>query len=210
MGIIIPIMGITTNPNSGLADALFSSVQQRVLGILFSQPDRRFQGGEVIRLAESGTGAVHRQLKTLEASGLVTVTAVGNQKYYQANRESPVFTELHGLVIKTVGLAEPLRQTLTTFADQITVAFVYGSIAKGTDTAHSDIDLMLIGEDMTYADIYKSLKDAESVLHRAVNPNLLTPDEWSEKLKQKNPFVLKVQSEPKLFIIGSDDDLEAA
>ncbi|MDZ7734715.1 MAG: nucleotidyltransferase domain-containing protein [Gammaproteobacteria bacterium] len=201
-------MGIKSNSNSGIAGALFSGVQQRVLGLLFGQPDRRFQGSEIIRLAESGTGAVHRQLKTLAGSGLVTVTAVGNQKYYQANHDSPVFTELHGLIIKTVGLAEPLREALAPFANQITVAFVYGSIAKGTDTAQSDIDLMLIGEHMAYADIYKHLENAEKILHRSINPNLLTREEWNKRLTQKNHFILSVQSQPKLFIIGSKDDLE--
>lgn len=201
-------MGMKSNPNSGLADALFSGVQQRVLGLLFGQPDRRFQGAEIIRLAESGTGAVHRQLKTLAGCGLVTVTAVGNQKYYQANHDSPVFTELHELIIKTVGLAEPIRQALAPFTDQITAAFVYGSIAKGADTAQSDIDLMLIGEHIAYADIYKHLENAEKILHRSINPNLLTPDEWNKRLIQKNHFIRNIQSQPKLFIIGSKDGLE--
>ena len=94
-----------------IAGALFTPVQMRVLGLVFGQPDRRFQSGERIRLAKSGTGAVHRQLGSLAAAGLVTVTAVGNQKFYQANAASPVYAELRGFVAKTVGLVEPLRRT---------------------------------------------------------------------------------------------------
>ncbi len=89
----------------------------------------------MITLADSGTGAVHRQLVRLAESGLITATRVGNQKHYQANRDSPVFAELHGLVVKTIGIAGPLEEALALFRDRIQAAFVYGSIAKGTDTA---------------------------------------------------------------------------
>ena len=117
VGMIIPNMG--TRPRvaaSGLADALFSPVQQRVLGLLFGQPERRFQSAELIRLARSGTGAVHRVLTTLAEAGLITRTASGNHKYYQANRRSPVFAELHGLVVKTVGVVGPLQRALASQA----------------------------------------------------------------------------------------------
>src|SRR6185503_3535612 len=97
---------------SAVASALFTPVQQRVLGLLFGQPDRTFQSAELIRLAKGGTGAAHRQLARLEAAGLLTVTRTGNQKHYQARHDSPVFPELHGLVVKTVGLTEPLRAAL--------------------------------------------------------------------------------------------------
>lgn len=117
-------MGSTRKRRSGLADALLTPVQQRVLGLLFGQPDRTYQSAELIRLARSGTGAVHRQLSRLEAAGLVTATRVGNQKHYQAHRESPVFAELHGLVVNTVGLVEPLRRALASRAEEIQAAFV--------------------------------------------------------------------------------------
>jgi hypothetical protein len=112
LGIIIPKMGINESGSVTIQAALFTRVQQRVLGILFGQPDRRFQGTELIRMAQSGTGAVHRQLTSLASSGLVNITRIGNQKYYQANPDSPVFDELCGLLQKTVGLREP-RLNLT-------------------------------------------------------------------------------------------------
>src|SRR5947209_16175169 len=113
-------MGRTNDSNrAGLANALFTRVQQRVLGLIFGQPDRRFQSAELIRLAKSGTGAVHRQLQRLEEAGLVIVSREGNQKYYAARMDAPVFPELHGLVVKTVGIVEPLRAALAPIADEI-------------------------------------------------------------------------------------------
>lgn len=122
----------TRAPGSGLAAALFTPVQQRLLGLLFGQPDRRFQSGEIIRLAGSGTGAVHRQLQRLAEAGLITATREGNQKYYQARKDSPVFSELHGLVVKTIGIVDPLRDVLAPLASGMDAAFVYESVAKGT------------------------------------------------------------------------------
>lgn len=191
---------------TGLADALFTPVQQRVLGLLFGQPDRRFQSGELIRLAASGTGAVHRLLTRLAEARLVAVERVGNQKYYQANPVSPVFAELRGLIVKTSGLVAPLGAALSPLADRIRAAFVYGSIAKGTDTAASDIDLMVIADGLDYADVFAALQTVEAQLGRAVNPNVMTPAEWRRKRGERG-FAARVASEPRVFVIGSDDDL---
>jgi len=196
-----------TKASSGLADALFTPVQQRVLALLFGQPDRRFQSAEIIRLAGSGTGAVHRQLERLAEAGLVTVERTGNQKHYQARRDSPVFEELHGLVVKTVGIAEPLRQALGGKAAAIRVAFVFGSVAKGTDHAGSDIDLLVISDSLRYADLFESLQAAESVLARKVNPTVMTTAEWRSKRKRANSFAARIAAQPRVLVIGSDDDL---
>ena len=202
-GIIIPNMGMESSSGTSLADALFTSVQQRVLALLFGQPDRSFQSAEVIALAGSGTGAVHRQLVRLAESGLITGTRVGNQRHYQANRDSPVFSELHGLVVKTIGLVGPLEEALAPFRNRVQTAFVYGSIAKGTDTARSDIDLMVISDDLSYADLYGALQEAEAILLRPVHLSLATAAEWQHKLATKNPFVTKVQAQPKISLFGS-------
>jgi predicted nucleotidyltransferase len=208
---ILPDMGKkTAAPNpiapTGLADALFTPVQQRVLGLLFGQPDRRYQSGELIRLAASGTGAAHRLLTRLAKAGLVATDRLGNQKYYRANRASPVFAELHGLIVKTSGLVAPLRAALGPLAERIRTAFVYGSIAKGTDTAASDIDLMVIADGLDYADVYGALQPAEAALGRTVNPNVMSRTEWRRKRGEAG-FVERVASQPRLFVIGSDDDL---
>src|SRR6185437_10936397 len=132
--------------SSGVADALFTKVQQRVLAVLFGNHSRSFYANELIALACSGSGAVQRELAQLEAAQLVTVRRVGNQKHYQANASSPIFEELRGLVLKTSGLVDVLRAALAPLAAQIGQAFIYGSVAKGRDTAKSDIDLMVISE----------------------------------------------------------------
>jgi predicted nucleotidyltransferase len=193
-------------PLSGLAGVLFTPVQQRVLGLLFGQPDRRFQSGELIRLVGSGTGAVHRLLTRLADTGLVTVERVGNQKHYQANRASPVFAELHGLILKTSGLLAPLQAALGPLADRIRAAFVYGSVAKGTDQAASDIDLMVISEKLDYADVFSAFQGVEAELGRTVNPNVMTFEDWRRKRKQAG-FVARIAGQPRLFVIGSEDDL---
>src|ERR1041384_364745 len=131
---IVPEMGRRVG-RDGLASALFTPVQQRVLGLLFGQPERTFQSAEVIRLAGSGTGAVHRQLSRLEASGLVTVERSGNQKFYRARVDSPIYAELTSIVAKTVGVAAPIRQALSQFRRGIKAAFLYGSVAKQVDRA---------------------------------------------------------------------------
>jgi predicted nucleotidyltransferase len=191
---------------TGLGSALFTPVQQRVLGLLFGQPDRRFQSAEFIRLAASGTGATHRLLTRLVGAGLITVDRVGNQKYYQANRASPVFGELHGLIVKTSGLLIPLRTALAGLSDRVRAAFVYGSVAKGADRSSSDIDLMVIGDTVEYADVYSALQPVEAQLGRTVNPNVMTAGEWRRKVRQPG-FALRVADQPRLFVIGSDDDL---
>lgn len=208
LGMIVPEMGRTLlKPRAGLADALFTPVQQRVLGLLFGQPDRRFQSAELIRLARGGVGAVHRQLGRLAEADLVTVTRSGNQKHYQARRDSPVFEELHQLIVKTVGLAEPLRQALARKARAIRAAFIYGSVAKGTDRAGSDIDLMVISDSLRYADLFESLQAAEAVLGRTVNPTVMTVTQWRAKRAQADSLAGRVAGQSRVFVIGSDDDL---
>jgi predicted nucleotidyltransferase len=208
LGMIIPEMG--TKPSTrrtGLADALFTPVQQRVLGLLFGQPDRRFQSAELIRLAKGGVGAVHRQLGRLAEADLVTVTRSGNQKHYQARRDSPVFEELHSLIVKTVGLAEPLRQALAGQARAIRAAFVYGSVAKGTDRARSDIDLMVISDSLRYSDLFEALQKAEAALGRTINPTVMTVAQWRTKRARADSFAARVAVQERVFVIGSDDDL---
>lgn len=205
-GMIVPKMGISDKPTS-LADALFTSVQQRVLAFLFGQPDRSFQSAELIRLADSGTGAVHRQLRRLEGAGLVTVRRLGNQKHYQARRDTPIFAELHGLVIKTVGIVEPLRAALVPLADGIAAAFVYGSIAKRTDRATSDLDLLVIAETLTYPDVYEALQATEELLARPINPTVLSRSAWDAKRSRRDSFIARIAKQPKLFVIGNEDAL---
>lgn len=192
---------------TSLAGALFSGTQQRVLGLLFGQPDRSFYATELINLAGVGSGAVQRELARLAQSGLVTVKPVGNQKHYQANPDSPIYEELCSMVRKTVGIAEPLRAALAPLAAQIKVAFVYGSIAKQQDTARSDIDLLLVSDTLTYGDTILALQDLSAKLGREVNPNIFTPQDFAKRLREGGAFVSRVMVQPKVWLIGGPDDL---
>ena len=187
-----------------LTNALFSKVQQRVLGLIFGQSNRVFYTKEIIRLSFSGSGAVQRELAKLTSAGLITAKQRGNQKLYQANAQSPVFSELKSIIIKTFGLADVLHETLQPLADRIRITLVYGSIARQEDTANSDIDLMLIS-DLSYADLYPILEKAEERLGRTINPTCYSVSEWVKK--QNNHFVTQVLNQPKIFIIGSEDEL---
>ncbi len=207
MGMNGPKMGKTRVSGGGIAGALFSNVLQRLLALIFGHPETSFYLSEIVQTLRSGTGAVERQLARLEGCGLVSVERIGNQKHYRANRDAPIFQELYGIVQKTMGLSDPLRRALQPFAHRIKVAFVYGSIAKGTDTARSDIDLMVIGDDLIYSDLFSELEQAEKTLARPVNPTILDPSEWKRKRSEGNAFIEKVAGQPKIFVFGSEADL---
>jgi predicted nucleotidyltransferase len=191
--------------SSAVASALFTPVQQRVLGLLFGQPDRRFQSAELIRLAKGGTGAVHRQLQRLEKAGLVVVSREGNQKYYAADTDAPVFPELRGIIVKTVGIVEPIRRALAPIADQIHLAFVFGSVAKGSERAGSDIDLLVVTDKLAYADVYAALATAERTLGRTINPTVFTRAEWKVKRRRHDSFAARISTQSRLFVVGRDD-----
>ena len=191
----------------GLSDALFSKVQQRVLALIFTHPERSFYTSEIIRSVHSGVGAVERELSKLERSGLVSIERIGNQKHYRANRDAPIFEELRGLIQKTVGLAEPIRQSFEPYANAIKSAFIYGSVARGTDTAYSDVDLMVIGDDLNYSDLYTAAHTAERRLGRKVNPLFLSFKDWRRKASDEASVISKIGHSPKIFIVGSEKDL---
>ena len=189
------------------ADALFPAVRQRVLAVLFGSPDRSFYANELIALARSGSGAVQRELASLLAAGLITVRDQGNQKHYQANAASPVFAELRGLVLKTVGLADVLRAALAPLAGQITMAFVYGSVARREDTAASDVDVLIVSDALGYAEVFGALESAAQTLGRAINPTLYTRAELARRRAQDNAFVTRVLDQPRIWLMGDEEAL---
>ena len=211
MGSNMPNMGRSTKPvsphtHTGLADALFSTTQQRVLAYLFGRPDRSFYATELIGLTGGGSGAVQRELARLVQSGLATVRRIGNQKHYQANPKSPVFFELCGIVDKTVGLVDLLRKALTPLEDDILAAFIFGSVAKRQDTATSDIDFMIISDTLTYPDIFSALEETVTRLGRPVNPTVYSRQEFDRRILDDNAFVKRVLSQPKLWVTGKEND----
>ena len=192
-------------PNASLADALFTGTQQRLFGLLFGQPERSFFVTEIIDLAGVGRGAVQRELSRLEQTGLLIAERRGNQKHYRANPNAPIFDELCSIVRKTVGIEAQIQEALAPLAARISVALIYGSVAKKTDTAQSDIDLLIVADDLTLEDLYSALSIAEQQLGRPVNPTLLTRSELDKRRTSGNPFLERVLSGPVSPLIGELD-----
>ena len=194
---------------TNFGSALFTETQQRLLGYLFGQPQRSFYAKELIKLTGSGSGAIQRELKRLETSGLITAHWQGNQKHYQANPDAPIYTELCRIAEKTFGLADPIRECLEPFADEIHAAFIYGSVAKQSEHAFSDIDVMVISNTLSYAQLMGALEPAEQRLGRRVNPTLYTPEEFKQRLAQNNSFLIRTMQQNKIWLVGSEHDLRA-
>jgi predicted nucleotidyltransferase len=206
---ITPILGTKSAPRrsgrQSLADALFTKTQQRVLRVLFGQPDRSVYASELIRDAGTGSGAAQRELARLERSGLVVARRIGNQKHYQANASSPLFADLRNIVLKTVGLVEPLREALKPIESEIRAAFVYGSVAKGSDEATSDIDLMVVSDTVSYGEVFGALDKVSRMLGRTVNPTVYSEAEFSKRSNGDSAFVTRVLQGPKVWVIGAGD-----
>jgi predicted nucleotidyltransferase len=186
-----------------MADALFTTTQQRVLGLLFGQPARSFYASELIELTGSGSGAVQRELQRLASSGLVTVKRIGNQKHYQANPEAPVYAELRGLVLKTVAFVEPIRRALEPLSAKIALALLFGSVVKGTDTADSDIDVLIVADGVTLEDIYSAMAVVEAELGRTISPTLYTQQEFEQRKASNNAFLARVLAGEHVVLLGS-------
>lgn len=195
--------------STSISDALFTKTQQRVLGLLYGTPDKSFYTNEIVRWADMGRGTVRRELDRLVSAGLLRVSSAGNQKHYQANADNPVYSELLGLVRKTFGVADVIRKALQPLARKIEFAFVYGSMAKGEDNADSDIDLMVVTDTLSYADLMAVLTDVEQILGRPVNPSVYSREAFNERLNAKNAFISRVMEQPKLWIKGVKDGIAA-
>jgi predicted nucleotidyltransferase len=194
---------------TSLSDALFTTTQQRVLVCLFGQPGRTFSVSELIRATGAGSGAVQREIARLAGSGLLQVEAIGKQKRYCANPDAPIHDELASIVRKTFGLVEPLREALLPLAGQVQAAFVYGSVAKGGDTASSDIDLMLVADDLTYSEAMAVLHPLGETFGRTVNPTIYSRAELRKRLAADNSFLTRVLQQPKIWLIGGECDFAA-
>ena len=185
-----------------ISSALFSESQSRVFRWLFGQPGRSFHMNELRRLTGLGSASLQRELGKLAAAGLVRSEKVGNLRRFQANTESPVYEELAGLTRKTLGAQPLLQDALAPIREKLDLAFIYGSVAKGTDTAKSDIDVMVVGNDLLLSEVLKLLLPVESQLGRKVNPTLYTPAEYKRRRAQKDSFLNRVLKQPVLPLIG--------
>lgn len=207
MGITNSVLHKSAPSHHGLAGALFSKTQQRVLSLLFGHPERSYFANELIKLAESGSGAVQRELKRLTESGLVTTQVLGNQRHFQANQKSPIFYELKQIVIKTFGLAFPVREALAPFQKDIRCAFIFGSIAKNTDTVSSDIDLFIMSDTLTYPELVNQLVATEMLLGRTINATIYTIADAQERIQSGNAFFNRILEQSKIWLLGDESEL---
>lgn len=185
-----------------VAAALFTDSQIRVLRWLFGQPERQYHLNELLRLTRLGSASLQRELRRLSGAGLVRSERVGNLRKFQANPESPVYEELVGLTRKTLGAQPMLEEALAPLAQNLDTAFIYGSVAKGTDVAKSDVDVMLVGSRLTLSKVLELLVPVEEQLGRKINPTLMTPAEFKRRRAEKDSFVNRVLSQPTLPLIG--------
>ena len=166
-----------------IADALFSESQSRLFRWLFGQPDRSFHLSELRRLTGLGSASLQRELRKLSEAGLVSSERVGNLRRFQANPKSPVFSELVTLTRKTLGIEPMLREALLPLVPRLRAAWVYGSVAKQTDTAKSDIDVMMIGENLVLGEVLEQLLPLETELGRKINPTCYSPAEFERRAR---------------------------
>jgi len=188
-----------------LFDTLFGRQRQRALGWLLLHPDSALHVRELARLTGTSAGSLHRELAKLAEAGLLTRSERGNQVLYQANRACPVFTELASLFRKTGGVADVLRAALAPLTGQIDLALVFGSIARGEETAHSDVDVLVIGQ-ASFAEVVTALYRCQETLGRDINPVVYSSAEWQARQARDEPFVRDILSRPTLLLLGTLND----
>lgn len=192
---------------SGTSSALFGKTRQAVLGLLYTHPQEAFYLRQIVRTVSLGSGTVQRELAHLTAAGLLTRTPRGNQVYYQANRRSPIFSEVKSLIVKTAGVADVLRTALGGLSNRIQVAFLYGSMAAGADKIASDVDLLVIGR-VTFGEVAEAVGVVQEKLRREVNPSVYSAAEFHKKVLAGHHFLKAVLKGPKIFLIGGEIELK--
>lgn len=198
-------MSATTKDNQ-ISTALFGKVKCSILALLFSHTEESFYLRQIERLMGISHGAVYRELGNLVNAGLVVRTSQGKQVYYKANSNSPVFSELRGLIVKTAGAADLLRSALLPLADKINIAFIYGSFARGEARTGSDVDVMVIG-DVSFGEVVSALSPTENQLTREINPSVFTYEEFTQRLANIEHFITSVMNTEKIILIGDENEL---
>jgi len=196
----------TAFAESGLAAALFGQTRRAILGLLYGHPDQSYYLRQLVRSARLGLGAAQREVKHLSDAGIIRRTVSGNQVFYQANPNCPIFGELKGLMVKTAGVADVLRAALAPLAGRIKVAFIYGSVAKLQQRNGSDVDVMVVGEP-TFGEVVEALGSVQEALSREINPTVYSPAEFRSKLKADHHFLTAVIRGQKLFLVGDEREL---
>lgn len=192
--------------SSKLAEILFKDYRRRVLALLLLNPDKRYHVREIARLTGTVAGTLHKELTRLADAGILTKENVGNQVQYSADQECLIYDELSSILRKTSGLVDVLANALVSLEADIAVALVYGSMASGKATSASDIDLLVIGN-VSLSDVAKAVYSSQEVLKREINPRVYTKNEWNKLITKQDGLVKEIRKQPKLFIIGTKDEL---
>jgi len=189
-----------------LCNGLFGKTRQAVLALLYGQADSSFYTKQILDAVKIGRGTVQRELKNLTDAGIITREVQGRQVYYRANKKCPLFNELKSIVRKTFGIADVIRQSLEPIADKIQVAFIFGSIASGTEQRTSDIDVMVIGE-TTFDEVVSAISQAEETIQREINSVVYPVAEFRKKIRSNHHFLKTVLEGETIFLIGDDGEL---
>lgn len=187
-----------------LSDVLFGSYRKKVLSQLLLNPDTDYHVRELARVTGTSAGTLHKELSLLASAGVLLRKEQGNQVRYQANRLCPVYPELAGLLRKTTGAARLLAEALAPL--QPDTALIFGSVASGTETAASDVDVLVITE-RGFGEVVRALHAVQAELAREINPVVYTPLQWRELVATHDPFVMNVLAGPHLHLIGAELDL---
>ena len=203
-GTIVPDMRTQVGQDR-LTEALWPAIRRAVLALLLMNPDQEWHLREIVRRTGTALSATQRELLALTEAGLLLRRVESRRSYYRANQQCPIFPDLRQIVLKTVGLADVVREALSQ-VEGLRLAVIFGSMAKGTADAKSDVDVLVVG-DASFADVSAALLSAQERLGREVTPTVYTLDEFSERLREKHHFLTRVLSEPKIMLIGTPDDL---
>jgi len=189
-----------------LANALFTKTQQKILGLLYTQPDKTFYTNEIIRTTGMGVATIKRELDRMVAADILSLTKIGNQHHYQARKDGLIYAEIHSIVIKTFGISGVIKQALEPLSKEIDSAFIFGSIASGSETMNSDIDLMLVGN-LSFSGVVGATYETQQVLGREINPKIYSREEWNKRVDAKDAFILNVLSKPYMEVMGNINEL---
>jgi predicted nucleotidyltransferase len=188
-----------------LANALFTDRRSRLFRWLFGLPERSFHLNELLRLTQLGSASLQQELKQLTESGVIRTERVGNLKMFQANPKSPFFKDLVSLTRKTVGLQSLLTQALLPLKNKLLKAWIYGSVAQETDTASSDIDIMLVGRELRLSEVIECIQTLEVELGRKINPTCYTEQEFTVRQADPDSFVSQVLQKPVVDLLEQND-----
>jgi len=188
-------------------DALFPRTRQAILSAVLLRPDKWWYLTDLAKHLGVPPSSLQRELPSLVNSDLLISRKDGNRIYYKINPDCPIVEELQSIFVKTSGIADVIKSCLKKFSAKIEIAFVYGSVARMEELSTSDVDLMIIG-DVVLPELVTSLKRAEKTLGREVNPTIYPSQEFLQRSRKGNSFINTVLSDGKIFLKGSDSELE--